>query len=68
MKSFSPTHLSRRAMLETFLAAGSLPLWAETRADTQVPVSTLRPFRVDILQATIDRILNRLRDTRWRYP
>ena len=65
MEAHSITHLSRRALLETFLAAGSLPLWAETRADAQVPRAALRPFRVDIPQATIDRILNRVRDTRW---
>ena len=37
MEFDSIPHLSRRALLETFLAAGSLPLLAETRADAQVP-------------------------------
>ena len=58
-------HLSRRALLETFLAAGSLPLLAESRADAQVSGAAPRPFRVNIPQATIDRILNRVRETRW---
>src|SRR6476620_8060492 len=32
----------------------------------QLPTgSALRPFRVDIPQSTIDRILNRVRDTQW---
>ncbi len=65
MEFHSTPHLSRRALLETFLAAGSLPLLSETRADAQVPGVAPRPFRVDIPQATIDRILKRVRDTRW---
>jgi pimeloyl-ACP methyl ester carboxylesterase len=65
MESHSIPHLSRRALLETFLAAGSLPQLLETRVDAQVADVAPRPFRVDIPQATIDRILNRVRDTRW---
>ena len=57
--------LSRRALLETMLAAGSAPLLAESSAYAQASGRAPRPFRVDIPQANIDRILNRLRDTRW---
>ena len=65
MEFDSTPRLSRRTLLETFLAAGSLPLLAESRADAQVPGAAPRPFRVNIPQATIDRILNRVRETRW---
>jgi pimeloyl-ACP methyl ester carboxylesterase len=65
MESVATPRLSRRALLETFLAAGSLPLLVESRADAQVSGAAPRPFRVNIPQATIDRILNRVRETRW---
>ena len=65
MESHSVPHLSRRALLETLVAAGSLPLLAEARPDSQVSDAAPRPFRVNIPQATIDRILNRVRETRW---
>jgi pimeloyl-ACP methyl ester carboxylesterase len=65
MESHFFQDMSRRALLETLLAAGSVPLLAESRPDAQVPGSTPRPFRVDIPQTTIDRILNRVRETRW---
>ncbi len=68
MEFDSMPHLSRRALLETFLSAGSLPLLAETRLAAQVPGATPRPFRVDIPQTTVDRILNRVRETRWPGP
>ena len=64
MEFSSILHLSRRALLEILVAAGVLPLLAETRADAQVPGAAPRPFRVDVPQATIDRILNRVRETR----
>jgi pimeloyl-ACP methyl ester carboxylesterase len=76
MESLSMTHFSRRKLLESLVAAGSLPLLAGMRADAEVSGAAPRPFRVDIPQATIDRILNRVRDTRlpdrlegsdWRY-
>ena len=56
---------SRRTLLETLVAAGSLPLLAGAGADAQIPGGAPRPFRVNVPQATIDRILNRVRDTRW---
>ncbi len=67
MESQSIPHLTRRALLETLVAAGSLPMLAESRPDAQVQLigAAPRPFRVDIPQATIDRILNRVRETRW---
>src|SRR5258708_15030821 len=67
MEPHSFRHMSRRALLETLVAAGSLPLLAESRPDAQVQLigAAPRPFRVEIPQATIDRILNRLRETRW---
>ena len=67
MEPHSFRHMSRRALLETLVAAGSLPLLAESRPDAQVQLigAAPRPFRVDIPQATVDRILNRVRETRW---
>ena len=58
-------HMSRRVLLETFLAAGSIPLLAESRPYAEAPGAMPRPFRVDIPQATIDRILNRVCDAHW---
>jgi pimeloyl-ACP methyl ester carboxylesterase len=65
MEFHSMPLLSRRTLLETFLAAGSLPLLAESRTEAQVAAAPLRPFRVNIPQERIDRILNRVRETRW---
>ena len=65
MEFHSIPQLSRRALLETLVAAGSLPLLAESRPDAQVSGAAPRPFRVNIPQATIDRILKRVREMRW---
>jgi pimeloyl-ACP methyl ester carboxylesterase len=77
MKSPSPHQLSRRVLLETLLAAGSVPLLAESGISAPIsrtaqtlggassPGAAPRPFHVDIPQATIDRILSRVRDTHW---
>jgi pimeloyl-ACP methyl ester carboxylesterase len=68
--------ISRRALLETLLAGGAVPSLAESRADAEAVGDASRPFRVDVPQATIDRILNRVREARfpdrleapdWRY-
>jgi pimeloyl-ACP methyl ester carboxylesterase len=76
MESHSNQNMSRRAVLEMLLAAGTVPLVAKGRAAAQVSGAAPRPFYVDIPQATIDRILSRVRDTRfpnrleandWRY-
>jgi pimeloyl-ACP methyl ester carboxylesterase len=65
--------LSRRGLLATLLAATSSPLLPNGQLNAQ---SAPRPFRVDIPQATIDRILNRVREAQfpdrlggndWRY-
>jgi epoxide hydrolase len=53
---------SRRKLNAMLLAAVSGPLLAPGRSQAQV---TPRPFRVDIPQATIDRILNRVREAQW---
>jgi pimeloyl-ACP methyl ester carboxylesterase len=65
MESHSIRDMSRRALLETLLAAGSLPLLAESRLDAQVPGVAPRPFHVEIPQATIDRTLSRVREAHW---
>jgi pimeloyl-ACP methyl ester carboxylesterase len=65
MESDSMPPLSRRTLLGTLAAAASLPLLEGTRADAQASGAAPRPFHVDIPQATIDRILSRVRDTRW---
>jgi epoxide hydrolase len=58
-------HFSRRALLESLIVSCTLPVFARTAAEAQAAGPDPRPFRVDIPQATIDRILNRVRDTRW---
>ena len=76
MESQSPRQISRRTLLETIVAAGTLPMLPEITPAAQPAADAPRPFRVDISQATIDRILNRVRETRfldrldandWRY-
>ena len=59
------SHFSRRALLETLIASCTLPLFAETAADPQAAGPGPRPFHVSIPQAAIDRILTRVRETRW---
>lgn len=56
------TALSRRAML---LAAASALLLPRGAVRAQDSGSTPRPFKVDVPQATIDRILTRVREARW---
>jgi microsomal epoxide hydrolase len=65
MKSIRSSQLSRRDLLGTLLVTGSIPLLAESVAVAPNPGTAPQPFRVDIPQATIDRILNRVRETRW---
>src|SRR5258708_27158405 len=64
-ESDSFREMSRRTLLETLVAASSLPLLAGSRADSLVPGAVPQPFHVSIPQSTIDRILNRVRGTRW---
>lgn len=65
MESETAHQFSRRELLETFLAASAVPLMAEAGARAQAAGLTPQPFRVDVPQPTIDRILNRVRETRW---
>src|ERR1700689_1275130 len=51
--------MSRRSLLSLVSAACTLPLLADTEK------SGPRPFRITIPQATIDRILTRVREARW---
>jgi epoxide hydrolase len=56
------SNLSRRALL---LAAASAPFLARGAARAQDSSAAPRPFRVDVPQATIDRILRGVREARW---
>ncbi|HXC31341.1 MAG TPA: epoxide hydrolase [Verrucomicrobiae bacterium] len=58
-------HFSRRALLETVMASCTLPVFAQTAADAQATGPGPRSFHVGIPQAAIDRILTRVRETRW---
>src|SRR5215472_14323627 len=59
MKPDSPKDTSRRALLKMVPAPLGLPLLAQNQP------STARPFRVNIPQAAIRRILTRVREARW---
>ena len=65
MESISNRCLSRRALLGTLLGAGSVSVVARSGTYAQTSGSRPRPFRVAIPEATIDRILNRVREARW---
>src|SRR5262245_37338000 len=56
---------SRRVVNGMLMAAASSPLLGQSNAFAQTAASPLRPFRVDIPQAKIERILNRVRDAEW---
>jgi pimeloyl-ACP methyl ester carboxylesterase len=56
---------SRRTLNAMLLAAATSPLLLQGEALAQGAGAAPRPFRVDIPQATIDRILNRVRDAQW---
>jgi pimeloyl-ACP methyl ester carboxylesterase len=59
MKPDSPDDTSRRALLKMVPAPLALPLLAQNQP------STPRPFRVNVPQAAIRRILTRVREARW---
>jgi pimeloyl-ACP methyl ester carboxylesterase len=62
----SGSHVTRRTLLATSMATAASSLVASRSLHAQNTGSpTLRPFRVEIPQETIDRILSRLRETRW---
>src|ERR1700690_2919008 len=53
---------SRRGILRALLAAAAFPL---TRFQAAAEVTGVRPFRIAIPQATLDRILRRVREAQW---
>jgi pimeloyl-ACP methyl ester carboxylesterase len=53
---------SRRGILRALLAAAAFPL---TRFQATAEVTGVRPFRIAIPQATLDRILRRVREAQW---
>jgi len=76
MESYSCSRMSRRTLLETLVTTGAVPLLAEGRSEAPATNAAPRPFRVNVPQAAIDRILSRVRETRfpdrldapdWRY-
>src|SRR5580704_5743746 len=57
---------SRRTLIAILLAGATTPLLLRDQVNAQgATASAPRPFRVDIPQATIDRIINRVRDAEW---
>jgi hypothetical protein len=56
---------SRRTMNTMALAALGAPLLPQRALFAQTGPSAPRPFRVNIPQATIDRILTRVREAEW---
>ncbi|HXP84798.1 MAG TPA: epoxide hydrolase [Bryobacteraceae bacterium] len=63
MASDSSGKTSRRSMLASLPVAAGIPLLAQSVA--KAPAGGPRPFKVKIPQATIDRILRRVREFRW---
>ena len=67
--SITHTHfdlrLSRRTLSSLFLAGLGSPLVPALDLLAQGAPSNPRPFRVEVSQATIDRILNGVRDAQW---
>src|SRR5215475_1098661 len=56
---------TRRAVNAMLLAAASTPLFSGGQLRAEGANAGLRPFRVNIPQATIDHILTRVREARW---
>jgi pimeloyl-ACP methyl ester carboxylesterase len=76
MRSQLAQPFSRRTLTALLLAAASTPLLGQRNLLAEGAGPAPRPFRVDIPQATIDRILNRVREAQfpdrldagdWRY-
>ncbi|PYU22089.1 MAG: multidrug MFS transporter, partial [Acidobacteria bacterium] len=65
MESDGNRNLSRRAVLAMPLLAAALPILEQPSLASEVHGTAPRPFRVNIPEATIRHILNRVRDTRW---
>ena len=64
MRSSGPQP-SRRTVSSMLLAAAGAPLFAGAPLRAEETASAPRPFRVDIPQAKIDHIRNRVRDAEW---
>jgi pimeloyl-ACP methyl ester carboxylesterase len=64
---FSPSGpwMSRRTLNAIIFAAATTPALSQKPVQAQPAPATLRPFRVDIPQAKIDRILSQVRDAEW---
>jgi hypothetical protein len=60
----SGPRMSRRTFNALLLSVGAPPL-APAALHAQAPPSAPRPFRVEIPQAKIDRILSQVRDAEW---
>ena len=61
----SNTHTTRRTLNAMLVAAASSPLLARSSLAAREERSAPRPFRVDIPQAKIDRILAAVREAEW---
>jgi pimeloyl-ACP methyl ester carboxylesterase len=61
----SNTRTTRRTLNTMLLAAASSSLFAQRHIYAEEADAAPRPFSVDIPQATIDRILNRVREAQW---
>jgi epoxide hydrolase len=62
---FTRCDLSRRTFNSLLLSAAGTPLLAQKPLNAQAVARAPRPFRVDIPQAKIDRILSQVRDAEW---
>ena len=58
-------NLSRREVLAMPLLAAGLPFLEQPRFPREAQANGLRPFRVNIPEATIKHILERVREARW---
>jgi len=56
---------SRRTTLAALMTAMGFPLFSQGNLYAQVVGSAPRPFRVDVPQAKVDRILTRVREAEW---
>jgi hypothetical protein len=65
MPAQSGPQMSRRTLNAMLFAAASTPLLAPAPLHAQAATAAPRPFRVEIPQAKIDRILTQVRDAEW---
>jgi hypothetical protein len=57
--------MSRRMFNALLVSAAGTPLLSPKPLNAQAVASATRPFRVEIPQAKIDRILSQVRDAEW---